>query len=474
MSLSPIFYKRTKILATIGPAVHNYEAIRTLIASGVNGCRLNCSHGTNEERDQQIEWIRRASQELNKPVAILQDLQGPKIRLGAVEGKVEVHRGEEWQLTYGQPTDVTHKRLEVQYDLSQKMKVGERLYIFDGKIHSRVTAIAEGVVTILVENDGFVMARKGINVPDTDFGGDILTSKDLRDIEWGAARDIDYVSLSFVQSDEDIYNLRQILLSHGSEVRVIAKIETRAAIEMPILEAIVQASDGVMVARGDLAVEVGPEVVPIAQRNILGLCQQYGKLSIVATQMLMTMVDTIEPTRAEVSDIANAVIMGTDCAMLSEETANGSYPIEAVKTMKRIILYTQEHVPVRPLYHRLRTTIQQDAISAAAVNLAHQLNATAIVAETKSGATAENIATHRPSMPIVSVTSVPRVAQQLALQYANKSFLRPDGERAGLELAKELKTQGFFGHGKITLVLVSGRQPGVTGGTDTIRVRVLE
>ena len=213
--------------------------------------------------------------------------------------------------------------------------------------------------------------------------------------------------------------------------------------------------------------------MPIVQRRILELCQKHAELSIVATQMLASMVDNPEPTRAEVSDVANAVITGADCVMLSEESANGSYPIEAIATMKRIILYTQEHAPVRPLYQGDDDHFTSGAISRAAVDLAKTMDATAIVAETKSGATAKSIAKHRPSKPIISVTSEPRVAQQLTLLYANKSFLRPEGERAGLDLAKELRQDDFF-EADTTVVLVSGRQPGVTGGTDTIRVRVLE
>lgn len=467
-------YKRTKILATVGPATNSYEAIERLILAGVNGFRLNFSHGGYDERSQQIAWIREASQKIKKPVAILQDLQGPKIRLGDFEGAPEVKRDEEWMLAYDVPSDIAAKRVAVQYDLSRKVKPGERLYIFDGKVRSTVLAAepAEKTVRIRIENDGIIMKRKGINLPDTDFGGDILTEKDLRDIEFGATQDIDYVALSFVQSAGDIKKLKSILAEHHSTASVIAKIETKAAIEDRELEKIVRESDGVMVARGDLAVEVSPEVVPIAQRRIIGLCQQYGRLSIVATQMMASMVDSPEPTRAEVSDVATAVITGSDCVMLSDETANGSYPFEAVAAMKRVILYTQEHAPVRPIYFREGITEQQDAISSAAVTLAQQIGAQAIVAETKSGVTAKSIAAHRPSMPIISVTSEPRTAQELALLYANKSFLRPDGERAGLELARELVDQDFFPHGS-AIVLVSGRQPGVPGGTDTIRVRVL-
>jgi pyruvate kinase len=329
---------------------------------------------------------------------------------------------------------------------------------------------------VRVENDGVLMSRKGINLPDTDFGGDILTPKDLADIEYGAKQDIDYVALSFVQSAADIDNLRQILTSLGSTAQIIAKIETKAAIEDDALEAIVKTSDGVMVARGDLAVEAGAEIVPIVQRKIIALCRKYGKLSIVATQMMASMVAAPEPTRAEVSDVATAVILGADTVMLSDETANGDYPLETVAAMKKVILYTQEHSGVSPVTDMLQgKRPARDAISSAAVSLAGKLEASAIVAETRSGATAASIAAHRPNLPIVSVTSEPRSAQQLALSYANKSFLRPDGEKAGLELAKELKAQGFFGgEGPVTVVIVSGKQPGLIGGTDTIRVRVLE
>jgi pyruvate kinase len=466
-----MIFKRAKILATLGPATNSYEAIENLIRAGVNGFRLNFSHGSYEERDQQIVWIRTASEKVGKPVAILQDIQGPKIRLGEiVDNHYDVKKGDELVLTFG--ADHEGAVIPVQYDLSQKVKEGERLYIFDGKIRTTVVSTGDKSVTVRVENDGYLMSRKGINLPDTDFGGDILTEKDYRDLEYGAKTDIDYVALSFIQSAGDVEAARGFLAEKGSTAHIIAKVETKAAIETEELERIVDASDGVMVARGDLAVEVGAEIVPIVQRRIISLCQKHAKISIVATQMMASMVDSPEPTRAEVSDISNAVIIGADCLMLSDETANGSYPLEAVATMKRAILYTQEHAPVRPLDVPERTNSQSAAICAAAKSLASQLDARAIIAETKSGATAAQIAAHRPSRPIISVTSEARVAQQLALLYANKSFCRPDGERAGLELAKELAEQGFF-ETPATVVLVSGRQPGLMGATDTIRVRTL-
>lgn len=469
-----ITFKRTKILATLGPATDSYEAIESLLLAGVDGFRFNFSHATYEKCNQQMEWIRQASEKHAKPVAILQDLQGPKIRLGNLRENMTVATNDELILDY----EAEHNgfTIPIQYNLAEKVKPGEPIYIFDGKIRTTVIEMVSATaIKVRVENPGTLMSRKGVNLPDTDFGGDILTPKDLKDIEYGATKDFDFVSLSFVQSSDDITNLRQILLEHGSSVQIIAKIETKAAIKDDVLEEIVQVSDGIMVARGDLAVEAGAEVVPIVQRKIIALCRKYGKLSIVATQMMASMVDSPEPTRAEVSDVANAVIQGADTVMLSDETANGSYPLETVAAMKKVILYTQDHAAVPSLHELIHIkNSQQDAISAAAVSLAEQLDVVAIIAETKSGATAANIAAHRPRVPLISVTSSVRSAQQLALSYANRSYVRPDGETSGLDLAKELKAEGLFGEGTVTVAIVSGRQPGLIGGTDTIRVRVLE
>jgi pyruvate kinase len=469
-----LIFKRTKILATLGPPTSSSEMIEKLALAGVNGFRLNFSHGDYAERDDQIQWIRNASKKIGKPVAIVQDLQGPKIRLGMLKENTTVKTGDEIILDYG----AEHNGLTfpVQYNLVQKVKPNEPIYIFDGKVRTTVIEImSETAIKLRVENDGTLMSRKGINLPDTDFGGDILTPKDLKDIEYGLTKDIDYVAISFIQSAEDINNLRQILVAGGSKAQIISKIETKAAIKENVLEEIVKASDGVMVARGDLAVEAGAEVVPIVQRRVIALCRKHGKLSIVATQMMASMVDNPEPTRAEVSDVANAVIQGTDTVMLSDETANGKYPLETVAAMKRVILYTQDNAPVAPLHDKIVVPKkQQDAISTAAVNIAEQLHVDAIIAETKSGATASNIAAHRPNLPIISVTSDPRAAQQLSLSYANRTYIRPDSNEAGFDIAKELKEQGFFGEDETTVIIVSGQQPGVTGMTDTIKVRVLK
>jgi len=472
--MSTIF-KRTKILATVGPSSSTQEQIEAMITGGANGFRMNFSHATFDSAAAAIDTIRTASRNVGKPVAVLQDLQGPKIRLGMLRENVNVSAGDELILDHAVEHDGGHM-LPVQYNLAAKVQPNQPLYLFDGKVKTTILEIvSDTAIKVRVENDGVLMSKKGINLPDTDFGGDIITEKDIADIRWGADKDIDYVSLSFVQSADDIRKLRTMLREYGSSARVIAKIETKAAIDNGTLEEIVRISDGVMVAPGDLAGEGGPEVVPIAQRRIIALCRKYGKLSIVATQMMASMVDNPEPTRAEVSDVATAVVLGADTVMLSDETAMGKYPLETVAAMKRVILYTQDNAPPAPISEVLGDeNTQRSAIGSAAVKLAEELKAEAIVAETKSGATARDIAAFRPNLPIVSVTSDQRAAQQLALIYANKSFVRPDGETAGLELARELQRQNFFDTEKATVVIVSGRQPGVIGATDTIRVRVLE
>lgn len=471
-------FKRTKILATIGPSVFTEEKITDLIMAGVNGCRLNFSHGNYVERDQQIAWIRAAAVKKGRSVAILQDLQGPKIRLGALKNDhMDLKAGDELILDSAITEHDGSFILPVQYNLAEKVQVDEPIYIFDGKIKTHVTEIvSKTAIKIKVENDGFIMSKKGLNLPNTDFSGDIITEKDMADIEFGASRDFDYVALSFVQSASDIEKLRQILLSHGSTAQIIAKIETKKAIETDEnLEAIVKATDGIMVARGDMAVEAGGEVVPIIQRKLISLCRKHSKLCIIATQMLGSMVDNPEPSRAEVSDVANAVLQGADAVMLSDETANGAYPVEAVKEMKKVILYTQNNSTIIPCDQEIdEESRDYNAIASSAVELAEKIEADLIVCATATGATASAISTQRPDLPIISVTSNPRVAGQLALTYANVAFVRPYSENYATDLVKELKDDGYLkpreGSEDLLVVIVSGIKDKI-GGTNTIQIK---
>jgi len=463
-------FKRTKMIATLGPSTDSYEAVLEIIKAGANGLRLNFSHGTQEEHARRIPWIRKASEEFGKPVAIIQDLQGPKIRLGDFEGIINVQKGQTLSFAFEANYEKTG-HIPTQYDLSQKAKRGERMYIYDGKVRTTITSVKDGVVYARVENEGILIKRKGMNLPDTDFGGDILTPKDLKDITYGVSADIDYVALSFVQTADDIVHLRSLLKNLGSHSKIIAKIETKAAVDN--MESIVQEADGVMVARGDLAVETPFESVPIVQRQIVGLGIRYAKPTIVATQMLASMTELPEPTRAEVSDVATAVLIGADCVMLSDETASGQYPVEAVKVMKRVVRYAEANAPLKAVFTHPEDHTRQSAISASLISLAESIGAKAIVAETKSGATALQIASRRPDIPIIAVTSDTRTAQQLAIVYDVKSYVRPADRLAAQKLTDWLQSNEVLTKGDI-VVTASGRYPGVVGTTDTIKVRILE
>ena len=465
-------FKRTKIIATVGPSTNTYEAILALIKAGANGIRLNFSHGSYEEREQQLKWIRQASKEYSKPVAIILDLQGPKIRLGDFDGIINVRTGQ--SLAFKYRADYERSGLiPTQYDLSKKMKRGERLYLYDGKVRTIVTSVKDGVVHARAENDGLLVKRKGINLPDTDFSGDVITKKDKADLAFGSTQDFDYVAQSFVQTAHDVRSLRRLIKNLGMSAKIIVKFETKAAIDN--MQEIVNESDVIMIARGDLAVEAPAESVPIVQRQLIGLCIKSIKPVIVATQMLFSMTEASEPTRAEVSDVATAVILGADCVMLSDETASGKFPVDAVRVMSRIVTYTETHNPLEVSFSGLppREVTKQVAISYATIRLAEAIDATVIVAETQDGATALHLAALRPDIPIVAVTSNSRIAQQLVLVYGTMSYIRPKDQEATTKLTNWLLRAKVLSKGE-TIVTATGKYPGVVGTTDTIKVRVLK
>jgi pyruvate kinase len=464
-------FKRTKIIATYGPSSSSYEHVYDMIVAGANGIRLNFSHGNHDSHAKAMALVRRAGKASGKPVAIIQDLQGPKIRLGEFDGIYQVQKGQSIRLRYNADFD-REGVLPTQYDLSKKVKRGERLLFFDGKIKSTVTSVKDGIVHVRAENKGYLIAKKGINLPDTNFDGDIITTKDKEDIVFGASHDVDYVALSFVQTAADVHHIKRLLANLGSNARVIAKIETRSAVDN--IESIIEASDGVMVARGDLAIETTVEEVPIIQRTIIRLGIKYAKPTIIATQMLASMVDAPDPTRAEAGDVASAVLGGADAVMLSDETASGKYPIEAVKTMKRIIRFAEDNTHEKTLINWANEAhTRQTAISKAIINLSYDVGAIAIVPETKSGATAYKIASYRPDLPIIAVTSSAAVAQQLSIVYGIKSFVRKDELYQAMHLTEWLQKNKVLKKGDV-VVIASGDHPGVVGTTDTIKVRIIE
>ena len=464
-------FKRTKIVATVGPATDSAQTIKELVVAGANCLRLNMSHGEHGEHARRIAHGRQAQKELGKPVAILVDLQGPKIRVGELppEG-IELVGGKTVRLAFHADYSTTGI-IPVQYDIAKKVKIGETIYLADGRFRLATKKIVGSEITAEVIAGGTLLSRKGINLPDTDFGGDILTVKDIADLAFAVRQKVDYIGLSFVHGAQDIIKLKKRLKILGSHAAVIAKLETRLAVVN--MEEIIKASDVVMIARGDLAMEVLPEEVPVIQQQIVRLGQKYQTPIIVATQMLMSMTQSPQPSRAEVSDVATAVMQGADAVMLSEETTVGDYPIAAVAMMKRIIIQTQLMAP--PPTSDLLSPVhnQANAIAAAAITLAQQMGAKVIIAETTSGQTARNIASFRPQMPIIMVTHNLKVYQQMPIIWGGKSFYVKNPKLAARTVIDLLKKAGNVHKGD-AIVIASGNQSGITGGTDTIRVHIVK
>lgn len=464
-------FKRTKIVASVGPATHGQQAIKELVAAGANMLRLNMSHDVHSSHTQRVKWARQAQVQLGKPVALLFDLQGPKIRIGDLPpGGVELKKGQTVKFGYHAKYDETGI-IPVQYNLAKKLKKGETIFLFDGRLRANVMHVRDEVITAKVMVGGTLTSRKGINLPDTDFGGDIFTVKDHSDLAFAVTQDADYIGLSFVQRADDLIQLKKRLHRMGSDAHVIAKVETRLAVKN--LEAIVKASDGVMVARGDLAIEIPSEQVPVIQQQIVRLGQKYQKPVIVATQMLGSMTESPQPTRAEVSDVATAVMQGADAVMLSEETTVGEYPIATVAMMKKIILHTQLISPPPTNQPLSDEPIQPNAIAAAAVQLARHMDAKVIIAETTSGQTARNVSSFRPPMPVVIVTHDQRVYQQMSIVWGGKSYYEKTPKAATVKVIAQLKKAGNVNRGD-AVVIASGNQPGMSGGTDTLRVQIVK
>jgi pyruvate kinase len=467
-------FKRTKIVATIGPASNSPKVLEELLLAGTNMFRLNFAHGTHEEHGAVLKIARQLSEKHEKPVAVLADIQGPKIRVGTLptDGLPFV-RDNVVRFQYGADYDSIGV-IPVQHDVSKYLKKGERVFLRDGVVQIEVTKIEKKLITGRVLAPGLVYSNQGMNLPDTDLGGEILTPKDIADLEFAASVGVDYIGYSFVQTAGDIHNLRARLEKLKSDAKIIAKIETAAALEN--LDDIVAATDVIMVARGDLAIETKPEAVPAAQRRMVELGKQHRKPVIVATQMLESMIQSAQPTRAEVSDVATAVLEGADAVMLSGETAMGLFPVESVKMMKRVVLYTEREelakMPARRPVLGERGS-RANAISAAAVVLAAQLPAKIIIAETSSGQTALNISSLRPSVPIIMVTDHKRVYYQMAIVWGGKSYYAKDMEKATDVVIRELKAAGRIAKAD-ALVVASGHQPGLIGGTDTVEIKFAE
>jgi pyruvate kinase len=465
--------RRTKIVATIGPATSSPEVLKQLIRAGATTLRLNFSHGTHDDHLANIRLIRQISFELNQPVGILQDLQGPKIRLGKfADGSIVVKNGDPFTLT-SKIIPGTQTISSVTYDtLAEEVPVGATILLDDGKVEMLVTAVDRDTHELhcKVVVGGPLSNSKGVNFPGVYLSIKALTDKDRQDLMFGLDQGVDWVALSFVRNPADILEIKELIANAGKETPVIAKIEKHEAIEQ--MEEILVLCDGVMVARGDLGVELPAEQVPRMQKQLISTANRLGIPIITATQMLDSMVSNPRATRAEISDVANAILDGTDAVMLSNETAVGKYPIEAVETMAKIAIETEKEKLSRRWEDNKRSI--PNAISEAVGNIAEQLGAAAIVSFTKTGATARSVSKFRPSKPILAVTPHVDVARRLQLVWGVRPMLLldlpnvNDNFQAAIEMAQRTN---LLEEGDL-VVITSGTQ-GVAGSTDLVKVEVV-
>jgi len=467
--------RRTKIVATIGPATESKEVLRQLIEAGATTFRLNFSHGDHEDHAERITTIREVAQEMGLHIGILQDLQGPKIRLGRFEaGPISLATGDAFTLTSRQ-VNCNQSIATVTYDkLAEEVHNGCRILLDDGRVEMVVESVDQDDQSLhcRVTVGGVLSNNKGVNFPDVQLSIRALTPKDRRDLAFGLQQGVDWVALSFVRNPSDMLEIKDLIQSHGCSTPVVAKIEKFEAIDS--IDAILPLCDGVMVARGDLGVEMPAEEVPLLQKELIRKANSLGIPIITATQMLDSMASCPRPTRAEVSDVANAILDGTDAVMLSNETAVGDYPVEAVATMARIARRIERDYPLRILDGQMATTIP-NAISQAVSSIARQLNAAAILPLTKSGSTARNVSKFRPSTPILAITSEETVARQLQLVWGVNPLLIPEqpSTASTFTLAMGVAQQnGLLREGDL-VVETAGTLEGVSGSTDLVKVGIV-
>lgn len=417
--------RRTKIICTIGPASQSVRTLRDLVRAGMDVARINFSHGDLPTHERNITNIRKVAEELNRVVAILQDLQGPRLRIGDLRAPEIPLEPEATVALVTIPTSQRIQEIPVQgADLSKDVRPGNRILIEEGLIELVVDKVSDGAVYCRVLVGGVLRPRKGINVPGVTLSVPTITDKDRRDLAFGVKMGVDFVALSFVRSADDLRAAREILRDVGVRIPLIAKIEKHEAVDA--FDSILEEADGAMVARGDLGVEIRLEAVPIVQKAIIRKCNQAGKPVITATQMLNSMMENPRPTRAEVSDVANAIFDGTDAVMLSGETAVGRYPLESVRTMARIAVETEGKLPYEEITKHVwlaKSETVTDSISRATVRIADELGAKAIVTMTTTGYTARMVARNRPRTPIIAATPYAATRRQLALTWGVQSPL---------------------------------------------------
>ncbi|MER7662720.1 MULTISPECIES: pyruvate kinase [unclassified Streptomyces] len=469
--------RRSKIVCTLGPAVDSYEQLKLLIEAGMNVARFNMSHGTHSEHEERYHRVRKAAGDTGRAVGVLADLQGPKIRLETfAEGPVELVRGDEFVIT---TEDVAGDKSicgTTYKGLPGDVSKGDPILINDGNVELRVVEVTGQQVKTIVVEGGVISDHKGINLPGAAVNVPALSEKDIEDLRFALRMGCDMVALSFVRDASDVKDVHKVMDEEGRRVPVIAKVEKPQAVENMV--DVVMAFDGVMVARGDLAVEYPLERVPLVQKRLIELCRRNAKPVIVATQMMESMITNSRPTRAEASDVANAILDGADAVMLSAESSVGAYPIETVKTMSKIVVAAEEELiskGLQPLVPGKKPRTQGGSVARAACEIADFLGGKALVAFTKSGDTARRLSRYRAEQPIVAFTTDESTRNQLALSWGVESYVAPhvDNTDAMVDLvdAELLKLQRY-NEGDI-MIITAGSPPGVPGTTNMVRVHHL-
>jgi pyruvate kinase len=466
--------RRAKIVCTLGPATESYDQIKALVEAGMDVARLNLSHGTYAEHEDRYRRVRKASDETGRSVGILADLQGPKIRLGRfAEGPVLLERGDEFTITVDdiegdqQICGTTYKGLAA--DVAR----GERILVDDGRVTLEVTDVEGPRVHTMCIEGGMISDHKGLNLPGVAVSVPALSEKDIRDLRWALRIGADVIALSFVRAGRDVEDVLRVMAEEGRRVPVIAKIEKPQAVEN--LADIVDAFDGIMVARGDLGVEMPLEAVPLVQKRAIKLAKRNAKPVIVATQMLDSMIDNSRPTRAEASDVANAVIDGTDAVMLSGETSVGKYPIETVKVMSRIVAAAEADIlaaGLPPLTERNKPRTQGGAVARAAAEMGDFLGARFLVAFTQSGDTVRRLSRYRSPIPVLAFTPEQATRSQLSLTWGVETFLGPTVQTTDemvQQVDEELLRIGRCKKGDV-VIITAGSPPGMSGTTNMVRV----
>ncbi len=456
--------KKAKIVATLGPS--SSDKIEDMIKTGVDVFRLNFSHANHKTHKESIKKIREIAKKLNSKTAILQDISGPKIRIGEIDGVLELKRGDKIRLVKKNPKSKYDLTLSYP-EIIEQVKEGEYVFFADGSIRTKVIEKHPDYLVLEVKNDGILSSRKGVNFPHSNLKISAITQKDKKDLVFGAKNGVDIVAISFVNNKDDILLAKKILKENNANPWVIAKIETKKAVDN--LDEILEVSDGVMVARGDLGIEVGIEKVPVIQKKIIRRANKLKKPVITATQMLLSMVNSPFPTRAEVSDVANAVMDGSDAVMLSDETTVGKYPLKAVETLKKVIIETQSIYP----YYKKYEIDDSDAIAASVADLCKGIEPKAIVSFTSSGTTVRSIAKYRPKPPIIAVTHDRLTSRKLKLVWGVEEIIelpKIKNPEKLIEKFKEIaKKEKLLNEGDKVIVTM-GSIIGEEGTTNMIRI----